>query len=102
MNRWAHVQYIVIKAMKDPEFKKKLCSKPKEALQELLKNEKSIDLSQLEKINVRIVEEKKDEWVLALPCLESTDSGLPDKDLERMFGGDSCWYCSSGYTTPDW
>ena len=89
MNRWEFEQKIVIRALKDPAFKKKLLSQPKEAVREFLKNEKGAgsDLSILDKINFKVIEEKKDEWVLTLPNFQKLQ-GLSDAELEKLAAGD--------------
>lgn len=87
MNRWELEQKIVLKALKDPVFKKKLLSQPRETLRDFLKSEKMIDLSSLDKLNIRVVEEKKEEWVLALPSVTTDTSTLTDAEIEKVAGG---------------
>src|SRR5262245_30133749 len=89
MNRWQVEQKIVIKALKDPAFKKKLMSKPKEAVRECVTplSQKVVDVSLFDKINIRIVEEKKDEWVLTMPYLQAATGTLTDAELEKTASG---------------
>jgi hypothetical protein len=89
MNRWELEQKIVIRALKDPAFKKKLLGQPKEALREFLKGEK-VDLTGLDKLNLRVVEEQKEEWVLALPSLPAEMSAMAEEQLEKLVGGMVC------------
>jgi len=85
MNRWEMEKKIVMKALKDPAFKQKLISHPKEALKECFKNEKGIDPSLFDKITIKITQEKQGEWTLSLPHLSKERGHLSDAELEKMF-----------------
>lgn len=85
MNRWELEQKIVIKALKDPAFKKQLLEQPKEALREFFKSDKTVNLSNLDKFNVRVIEENKSEWVLSLPYMTEKMASLSDAELEKLF-----------------
>jgi len=86
MDRWELEKKIVMKALKDPVFKQKLQSNPKEALKEFCKGEKGIDLALLDKITVKVLQEKQGEWTLALPNLSKLES-VSDKELENLRAG---------------
>ncbi len=85
MNRWELEKKIVMKALKDPEFKKKLLLHPKETLKDFLKTEKGMDLSFLDKLHVKAYEEKKDEWMISLPNPGIETQRLSDAELEKLF-----------------
>lgn len=85
MNRWELEKKIVIQALKNPEFKKKLLSNPKETLKEFLKNEKEADPTILDKTTIKILEEKKNEWMIPLPNLGVEMQQLSDQELEKLF-----------------
>jgi hypothetical protein len=93
MNRWELEQKVVIKALKDPAFKKQLLANPKEAVRDFLKNEKGFDRSLWDKITVRVVEEQKEEWVLALPSISKEGLNLSDAEMEKAVGGCSVVTC---------
>ena len=79
MNRWEIEKKVAIKAIKDPAFRKRLMSDPKHALKEI---DKSFDPKT---INIRIVEEKQNEWVLAIPYPNKKHEKLSESDLEDLF-----------------
>jgi len=85
MNRWEMEKKIVMKALKDPAFKQKLISHPKEALKECFKNEKRIDPSLFDKLTIKIAQEKQGEWTLSLPYLSQKQGNLSDAELEKLF-----------------
>ncbi len=85
MNRWEMEKKIAIAALKDPTFKKKLLANPKEAIKGLLKNE--LGLAHLEKLHVKVQEEKKNEWVISLPYFDVQGHHLSDKELENIASG---------------
>ncbi len=99
MNRWELEKKIVMKALKDPEFKKKLLSQPKQTLKDFLKTEKDMDLYFLDKMNIKAYEEKKDEWMISIPNPGVETQHLTTADLEKLFaagdagcgGKESCW-----------
>ena len=74
---------IAIKAIKDPEFKKKLLQDPKKALKELFKNEKNFNIDAL---HIHVTQEKKGEWIIPLPLIEHSES-LSEKDLKNLAAG---------------
>jgi len=87
MDRWELEKKIVMKALKDPVFKQKLQSNPKEALKEFCKGEKGIDLALLDKITVKVLQEKQGEWTLALPNFSQENRNLSEQELNRLFAG---------------
>jgi hypothetical protein len=87
MNRWELEQKLVIKALKDPAFKKKLFAQPKEAVREFLKNEKGIDFSILDKVNFRVVEEKNNECVITMPSMKEPGDTLTEEEMSSMAAG---------------
>ena len=92
MNRWTIEQKIMIKALKDPTFKKQLLTNPMEAVREFLKDVKTIDLSILNQIKIRVIEEKKGEWVMALPLLELKENVQSETELGKLnAGGGMMW-----------
>jgi hypothetical protein len=90
MNRWELEQIIVLKALKDPAFKKRLLGQPKEALRDFLKDEKGIDLTGFDTLNVRVIEEQKEEWVLALPSLPAEMASMTEEQIEKVVAGCGC------------
>jgi hypothetical protein len=85
MNRWEIEKKIAIAAIKDPSFKKKLLANPKQALKELFKNE--LAQAQLEPLKIKIEEEKKNEWIIALPYIEINNDNLSSVELKKIAGG---------------
>ncbi len=90
MNRWEFEKKIVMKALKDPAFKKKLITHPKETLKELFKNEKNFDLSFFDKTSLRVHEERKDEWTISIPYLHLENRKLSDAELEKILAAGGC------------
>lgn len=88
MNRWEIEKKVVLKALKDPSFKKKLLSNPKEALKEFC-NEK-----QLGNIQIKIHEEKQGEWIFSIPNINEKQRELTDAELEKLFA--ACGNMSGG------
>lgn len=84
MDQWEIEGKIVAKALKDPAFRKKLVSQPKEAVREFLKNEKITDFNNFESFTVRVVPTKKLEWVVALPLLDQDGTPLTDQELGKI------------------
>lgn len=82
MNHWEIEKKIALKALKDPAFKKKLLTHPKEALKEVFEEEKN--LSVLDKLHIKIYEEKKNEWIFSIPYLEE-NRRMSDQELEKIF-----------------
>ncbi len=83
MDRWEFEKKIVMKALKDPAFKKKLITHPKETLKEMLKHEKNVNIAMVEKLNIKVYEEKKDEWNIAVPYFPS-NKPLSDAELKDI------------------
>jgi hypothetical protein len=81
MNRWEMEKKIVIQALKDSQFKKKLLTHPKEALKELFGDKLMVD-----QLQIQVREEKKNEWVIAIPHIEMQGQKLSDTELERIAG----------------
>lgn len=82
---------IADKALKDPTFKKALLSDPKNTLKKFLKNE--IKPAVLDRIDIKIYEEKKNEWVMTLPYYTELNKELTDEDLKHLAAGvgADCW-----------
>ncbi len=100
MNRWELEHKIIMKALKDPEFKKKLLSQPKEALKDFLQSEGNEDLNIPDKMNVKVYEEKQDEWMISLPHLTKDAQQLSTAELEKLFAaGASGSVCGGGGMT---
>ena len=89
MNRWEAEQKIAIKAIKDPEFKKKLLQDPKKALKEFFKNEKNFNIDAL---HIHVTQEKKGEWIIPIPLIHQSEN-LSEKDLKNV---------AAGADTTDW
>ena len=92
MDKWEIEKKIVIQCMKNPEFKRKLLSKPKDALRELFAKEKGFNKSFLDNVNVVVHQEKKNEFHISLPHHEELES-ITDEELKRVAGGrfPDCW-----------
>jgi len=94
MDRWELEKKIVMKALKDPSFKKQLLEKPKEALKNLLQGEENVNPEFLEKIRMHIVEEQQGEWILSLPHLPYEKvQRMSAKELENLF---AAYYSPTG------
>ena len=81
-NRWEAEKKIAIKAIKDPAFRKRLLSNPGHAILEIDKSFKH------EGIQIRVVEEKQNEWVLAIPHFKKEYQNLSEKELEGIQAAD--------------
>ena len=77
---------LVIRIMRDPSFKQKLLKNPKETVKEFCKDHPDMKDVNFNQLQVRIEQEKKNEWILVLPCVEE-NSTLSDRDLERLAAG---------------
>ena len=91
MNRWEIEKKCAIKAIKDPAFRKRLMSDPKSALKEI---DRSLDLKS---INIRVVEEKQNEWMLVVPHHNKKYEQLSDSQLEKLFAAD----CANSFVPTD-
>ena len=91
MNRWEMEKKIAIRALKDPNFKKKLLSNPKEALKEFFKGEKE----RLDMMHVKVYEEKKNEWIFSIPYLEEGHRELSEKELEKLVAANLGCVCET-------
>jgi hypothetical protein len=79
---------IILKAWKDPEFKKRLLKDPKKVFQEELSAlDKGIKLP--DNLNIKVVEEDPKTLYLVLPQNPQEAAGreLSDKELESVAGG---------------
>jgi hypothetical protein len=81
MDRWDLERKIIMHALRDADFKRKLKSHPKEAIQDYMRHEKIP--GNWDNANVRIVEEKRGEWSICLPNI--ADSTLSEAELKRLF-----------------
>lgn len=88
MNRWDALKKVAILAIKDPEFKKRLIHDPKSTVKEVLKDEKEFKVQNL---SVRVIEEKKGEWVISIPYIEKGKE-MSDDDLKKLTAGFGCRY----------
>ena len=91
MNRSECEQKIIMKALRDPNFKSQLIANPKEAIKECLKNEKGFNPNNLDRLNINISQDKQSEWTIHLPELTNEQQNLSDAELEKLFaaGGSS-------------
>ena len=94
MNRYDLEKKIITKALKDPSFKKKLLSSPKEAVKEALKGDKNVNLKVLDNIHLHIHQEKESEITLVLPYVKETNKALSDKEIENLFAAGGCGHQS--------
>ncbi len=97
MTRWELERLITLKALKDPAFKKRLISHPKETLREFCKHqeEKFFNHELFDRLNIKIHEEKKDEWTISLPYVPQNVQKLSDEELNKLFaaGKSNCiWF----------
>ncbi len=77
---------LVIRMLRDPSFKQKLLKHPKESIREFCKDSPELRNTDLNQIQIRVEQEKKNEWILVIPYLEE-NSTLSDRDLERLAAG---------------
>lgn len=87
MNRWELEQKIVVRALKDPAFRKKLLLQPNEAVREFLKQEKVMETRFLDNLNIRVIEEKKEEWILAIPSVSLAIGELTEQQMQWLAAG---------------
>jgi hypothetical protein len=81
MDRWDLERKIIMHALRDADFKRKLKSHPKEAIQEYMRREKVS--GNWDNMTVRIVEEKRGEWSICLPNIAS--ESLSETELKHLF-----------------
>jgi hypothetical protein len=81
MDRWDLERKIIMQALRDADFKRKLKSHPKEAIQDYMRREKV--QGNWDTVTVRIVEEKRGEWSIALPNI--SEETLSETELKRLF-----------------
>jgi len=76
-------QQLIEKAMKDPDFRKRLLENPKAVIQEVT----GIEFSP--SVNLRILEEDTNTVYLVLPCIPAPlyDMELAETELEMIAGG---------------
>ena len=84
MNRWELHQKAVDKALRDANFKKKLLAHPKEALKELIKRDPS---ASIDMVTVKIVKEKKNEWIFPIPYIVANSENLSEIDIKNIQAG---------------
>ena len=97
MDRWELEKKLAIRALKDPEFKKKLMSSPKEAVKECMKAAKGFDAASLEKLHIHVHQEKQNEYHISIPYVKESLQKLSDKEIENLYaaggsGGLTCHY----------
>lgn len=90
MDKWEIEKKIAIHCMKNPQFKQKLISNPKEAIREFLGKEKGFHNSMLEKVNIVVHQEKKNEFHISVPYVDGSES-LSEESLRKVSGGIDCW-----------
>ncbi len=73
---------VIAKAWKDPAFKKKLLSNPKEALE-------SCGIKIPANINVKVVEDSANTYTFVLPAAPKNVATLSEADLAKLTGGDT-------------
>lgn len=88
MDRWEAEREIVQKALRDPEFRKKLKRNPKATCLEFFKNKKWVH--QLAKYDIKIHEEKAQELILNLPHISQSKEALSDIEIEQLAAGYTC------------
>jgi hypothetical protein len=84
MNRWDIQKKIVEKSIKDPNFKKKLMSHPKEALKSIFTKEE-INYDLLDKLEIKVELEKQREWIISIPDVKIDK--LTKNQLKGISGG---------------
>lgn len=89
LTRWEMHKKIIDKALRDESFKKKLLSHPKETVKELFHKEE-IAPDVWKQIHVKVVEEKKNEWVIPLPNYVNYGQQLSKEELHNLSAG-GCW-----------
>ncbi len=72
---------IIAKAWKDPTFKKKLLSNPKETLE-------SCGIKIPANINVKVIEDSANTYTFVLPAAPKNAHTLTEADLAKVAGGD--------------
>lgn len=80
---------IVMKALKNPSFKKELMANPKKALKGICED------SFLEKVKIKVQEEKQGEWVFSIPHI-AEGKKMSDQELEKLFAAGSNWISVPG------
>ena len=71
---------IILKAMKDPEFKKRLIENPRKTIEDELGTKIDNDIS------IKIITKKPKEMVLVIPEVNDAEN-IPDETLQQMAGG---------------
>ena len=79
MNRWEMEKKAAIKAIKDPQFRKKLLSKPMDAIKEIDPKMKC------DRLQIRVIEEKQNEWILAIPHSAKEHEQMSEEDLLKIY-----------------
>jgi hypothetical protein len=82
-NRQQTETQINMRVWKDPAFKKKLNEKPHDAL-------KTLGMSKVpSRLNVRVVEEEKNQWIIRLYNRPGNFKSMSDAELKRVAGGEA-------------
>lgn len=81
-NRQQTEAQINVQAWKNPAFKKKLSENPRDALKKMGMNKIPADL------NIRIVEEEENQWVIRLYNRPANFKKISDAELKKMANGE--------------
>lgn len=73
---------IIAHAWKDPRFRERLLKDPKSALKEL-------DCPVPEKLQLKVIEEQENQWLLVLPKVPVDAANLSEIELNSAAGGSS-------------
>ncbi|MGD9107704.1 MAG: hypothetical protein PVI75_00850 [Gammaproteobacteria bacterium] len=94
---------IIIKCLRDPEFKKQLHNNPKEAILAIAKETLDKDkLEHLQNMRINVIDEKKDEITIVLPHIPTEKRAkvekLSDEELAMLAAGNlqftlTCYGC---------
>jgi len=97
MDKWDIERKLVLKALKEPEFKKKLLAKPKETVAEFLKKEGAHSAAFFDKLDIEVVEGKPKKWRIEIPQLLPSEkyANLSEEELLKFFAGGKCQGCDT-------
>lgn len=77
---------LIVKAIKDPEFKKSLLSNPREGVVAAVK-ELDPNFEIRDDMNIQVYEEPENSFYLVLPHIPAQQVEISDEDLEKVAGG---------------
>lgn len=84
MDRWQIEKKIVLECIKNPKFKERLQTHPKAALQELFKDERWVNDSQIDHLKIVFHQENKNEFHIGIPHIEKA---LTEDQLRQVSAG---------------